>query len=474
MEQNIDSWSEKNIDGEVISNLLGLMKPEQLSAMVATMKYAIGNQVYPIINPYVRVLSSTPRHTPLELVQRMLEEIPNSAFRSSKKTFVDPACGTGMILSEVARRLFENGHSAQNVLGRIKGFCLSDSYFGSARRNLSYIFKEYGKYSLTEAELDGIIKVENVLEKEVNMRFDYCIQNPPYQMRYKEEKAFSKNIYPDFVKWGTNHSDVTIALTPSRWFSCPRLIDYKRWLVEPEQGLSYIWHTDDHAVFGNGVSVMGGVSVIVLDANYKGPTYVSFLNDYADLTLNDSRILNTRNPIAESILEKVSSYDLLSNILFSKGYFKIRSNDKKLLDSSQPGTTLCYVSKLKGFKSYIPIECVSDKENYLKWKVLHRCADGTNKFTTFSHIAKPGEVATESWTHFAFDSKLECLNYISYFETNFYRFLMKCGKTTHNLNSTAYRYIPLVSFNEAWDDKKLAQKFGLTEEEVAYINEQVG
>jgi site-specific DNA-methyltransferase (adenine-specific) len=293
-------------------------------------------------------------------------------------------------------------------------------------------------------------------------------------MRYKEEKAFSKNIYPDFVEWGVKNSDVTIALTPSRWFSCPRLVDYKRWLVNQEQGLRCIWHTDDHAVFGNGVSVKGGVSFVVLDKSYTGPTYVSFLNGYADLTLNDSRILNTRNPIAESILEKVSSYDLLANILVSKGYFKLRSNDKKLLDTNEPGTTLCYVSKLKGFKSYIPIDYVSDKENYLKWKVLHRCADGKgNDYTTFSHIAKPGEVATESWTHFAFDSELECSNYISYFETNFYRFLMKCGKTTHNLNSTAYRYIPLVSFHETWDDEKLAQKFGLTEEEVAYINEQV-
>ena len=51
---------------------------------------------------------------------------------------------------------------------------------------------------------------------------------------------------------------------------------------------------------------------------------------------------------------------------------------------------------------------------------------------------------------------------------------MKCGKNTQHLNSQAFRYIPLVSFDEAWTDEKLAQKFSLTEEEVAYINEQVG
>ena len=51
---------------------------------------------------------------------------------------------------------------------------------------------------------------------------------------------------------------------------------------------------------------------------------------------------------------------------------------------------------------------------------------------------------------------------------------MKCGKTKQTLLSAAYRYLPLVSFDEAWSDEKLAQKFSLTEEEVAYINEQAG
>lgn len=441
------------------------------------------NIVYQTLSKFERANHEETPFVPIELVNRMFEEIPDDFWSNPEKKIVDPSCSTGVFLLEAVRRfniglkdvIPEEKQRLRHILtNQIYGAEPSMAPFLVANGMFHRLFVKTGIVDSLNI-YHGNVLDDSVVKRRLNMKFDVCIQNPPYQMRYKEEKAFSKNIYPDFVEWGVKNSDVTIALTPSRWFSCPRLVDYKRWLVNQEQGLRCIWHTDDHAVFGNGVSVKGGVSFVVLDKSYTGPTYVSFLNGYADLTLNDSRILNTRNSIAESILEKVSSYDLLANILVSKGYFKLRSNDKKLLDTNEPGTTLCYVSKLKGFKSYIPIDYVSDKENYLKWKVLHRCADGKgNDYTTFSHIAKPGEVATESWTHFAFDSELECSNYISYFETNFYRFLMKCGKTTHNLNSTAYRYIPLVSFGEAWDDKKLAQKFGLTEEEVAYINEQVG
>jgi hypothetical protein len=309
----------------------------------------------------------------------------------------------------------------------------------------------------------------------LNMKFDVCIQNPPYQMRYNADNPTAKDIYPDFVKWGVDNSDVTIALTPSRWFGKKNLESYRDWLIASDQGLRYIWHTDNDAVFGNGVSVKGGVSFVVLDKNYTGPTYVSFLHDYTDLAVNDARILNSRSIIAESILDKVSLSESLNTIFAAKSYFKVKTNDKRFLDTNQKDTVKCFVSRRKGFEKYILKSIVENRPNFLKWKVVHRAADGKgNDYTSYSFIAKPTEVVSESYGHYAFDSEVECQNYQTYFNTNLYRFLMKCGKTKQDLLSAAYRYIPLVSFDEAWDDEKLAHKFSLTEEEVAYINEQVG
>ena len=148
MEQNIDSWSEKNIDREVISNLLDLMKPEQLPAMVEVMKYAIDNQVYPIVNPYARLLSNTPRHTPPELVRCKIEKIPVSFFSSKDTKFLDPNCGTGIEICEAVRELFDYRHSAQNIISRVTGFCENESYLLSAKRNLTHTFEKYGNHGM--------------------------------------------------------------------------------------------------------------------------------------------------------------------------------------------------------------------------------------------------------------------------------------------------------------------------------------
>ena len=66
------------------------------------------------------------------------------------------------------------------------------------------------------------------------------------------------------------------------------------------------------------------------------------------------------------------------------------------------------------------------------------------------------------------------MNYQSYLETNFHSFLMKLRKSTQRISKPVFEFIPLLDFSKSWTDFELAQKFGLTEEEVAYINEQVG
>jgi len=445
---------------------------------------AVGtNIVYRTLSKFERANHEETPFVPIQVVKRMMEEIPDDFWSNPRKKVVDPACSTGVFLLEAIRR-FNIG--LKNIIPEEKQrlrHILTNQIYG-AEPNMAPFLVANGMFHRLFVKTGivdslniyhGSVLDDKIIKRRLNMKFDVCIQNPPYQMRYNAEKATAKDIYPDFVKWGVDNSDVTIALTPSRWFGKKNLEPYRNWLIDREQGLRCIWHTDNDAVFGNGVSVKGGVSFVVLDKNYTGPTYVSFLNDYTDLAVNDARILNSRSLIAESILDKVSEPSSLNTIFNGQSYFRVKTNDKRFLDTNQKDTVKCFVSKTKGFEKYILKSIVENRPNFLKWKVVHRAADGKgNDYTSYSFIAKPTEVVSESYGHYAFDSEIECQNYQSYFETNFYRFLMKCGKTKQHLLSAAYRYLPLVSFDEAWSDEKLAQKFSLTEEEVAYINEQVG
>ena len=59
--------------------------------------------------------------TPTELVQEILDELPQDLFKEVAKTFIDPACGDGQFLSEVLIRKLEAGHDFTTALGTIYG-----------------------------------------------------------------------------------------------------------------------------------------------------------------------------------------------------------------------------------------------------------------------------------------------------------------------------------------------------------------
>jgi len=71
------------------------------------------------------------------------------------------------------------------------------------------------------------------------------------------------------------------------------------------------------------------------------------------------------------------------------------------------------------------------------------------------------------------ESKEECLNYISYINTNFFKFFLSLKKKTQDMNFNAFRFVPLLSFKEEWNDEKLYKLFNLTEEEIKYIEETI-
>jgi site-specific DNA-methyltransferase (adenine-specific) len=413
--------------------------------------------------------------TPDVLIDKMLGWVPEKNWTNRNAKFLLPSVKFGLIYFKVFDRLMES--LSNQILDKTQRekHIVSNMIWAAepdlvGAKTFERLLQRTGLWKHGPNVLFG-----NPLEVQLDMKFDVCIQNPPYQDRISPDRPNSKDIFHHFVEWSHQHSNVTIALTPSRWFFKKSLNSYKEWLIAPEQGLRCIWHTDDDGIFGNGVSVKGGVCFIVLDANYKGPTYVSFLNDYTDLTQNNARILNSRSLVAESILAKTTSEVFLSSVYKPTLYYKITTNDSRVVSEQSDKSVKIYVNKKRGFEAWIEKELIEHIDTFNTWKVIHRSADGKgNDYTTFSHIAKPGEAVSQSYCHFSFESENECLNYQTYFQTNFYRFLMKCGKKKQHLYSAAFSYIPLVSFDEAWDDEKLAKKFGLTEEEVAYINEQVG
>ena len=75
--------------------------------------------------------------TPDNLVVEILDSLPGDSWIEGK-TFIDPECGTGQFLAEVARRKLELGHTY--VLGTIHGTDIMQDNVDECRERLLEIF----------------------------------------------------------------------------------------------------------------------------------------------------------------------------------------------------------------------------------------------------------------------------------------------------------------------------------------------
>ena len=57
-----------------------------------------------------------------ELVEEMLDLLPQKYFKSKTATFLDPAMGSGQFVSAIEKRLRDNGHDDENIAKRVYGF----------------------------------------------------------------------------------------------------------------------------------------------------------------------------------------------------------------------------------------------------------------------------------------------------------------------------------------------------------------
>ena len=114
-----------------------------------------------------------------------------------------------------------------------------------------------------------------------------------------------------------------------------------------------------------------------------------------------------------------------------------------------------------------------------EWKVLMTAVQGTSaavetKFLSKPIIAEPGTACTETYLVAGhFDNKTAAFNYAQYLRTRFARFLVSLRKPTQHATRTVYSFVPDLPLEEEWTDAKLYKRYGLTEEEIAFIESQV-
>ena len=110
-----------------------------------------------------------------------------------------------------------------------------------------------------------------------------------------------------------------------------------------------------------------------------------------------------------------------------------------------------------------------------KWNVLapEAGSDGGQKIPDSvlgkPWLSAPPSVSTQSFLAFWVDSENEAKGLESYYRTKFFRHLVSLRKLTQHALRSTYSWVPVQTWDRQWTDEALYEKYGLTKEEIDYI-----
>lgn len=319
-----------------------------------------------------------------------------------------------------------------------------------------------------------------------DMQFDVIIGNPPYQLDDGGYGTSAAPIYQLFVEKALDLDPrYAVFVTPSRWMAGGKGLDkYRERMLSDKRMRSIVDYPKLYEGFP-GVKIRGGISYFLWDRDHQGPCEVQTIWDGQPTGpavarhLDAYDILVRRNE-AVPILEKVKAKGepTLDGRVSSQKPFGLRT----FFHGSSDASRLKYPVKLFGSQKVSWVERSEIPTNAAwidKWKVLMTRVQGTSaavetKFLSKPIIAEPGTACTESYLVAGlFHTELEAKNYASYLRTRFARFLVSLRKSTQDAPKHVYAFIPDLPLDQEWTDAGLYKRYGLTKDEIAFIESQV-
>lgn len=340
-------------------------------------------------------------------------------------------------------------------------------------------------------------------------KFDVIIGNPPYQEEFSKEgnKTFAAPIYNDFIDSAIKISDKFELIHPGRFLfdagSTPKAWN-KKMLNDPHLKVLY-YQENSTKVFPN-TDIKGGVVVTYYDAK-KDFGAIRVFTKYDKLNSLLHRILTTfKFQSMDSIVVSRTAYRLTEKMhedypevmhQLSKGHAydmatNIFEKAPQIFLKKKPNDGKTYVQILgrennERVYKFIRSDYINSPVNLSKFKVFMSSGNGAGHFgeiLTSPIVADKSVGSTETFISIgAFDTKEEAVNLGKYIKTKFVRTMIGVLKTTQHLTPSVWKYVPLQDFTPHSDidwsqsiadiDKQLYKKYGLSQEEIDFIESHV-
>lgn len=325
------------------------------------------------------------------------------------------------------------------------------------------------------------------------MQFDVIIGNPPYQLGQSGGDAvggFAMPIYQEFVTAAKSLDPrFLVMVTPSRWFAGGRGLDEYRSEVLADTRMRVLVDFPDAAEAFPGTQIKGGVSYFLWDNSWNDACEITTIHGGKPTSPPVKRYLGAydivvRRNEAVPILEKVldaNSKDGFGNLASKVSPiqpFSIRTNFRGAETPEGMNNPVRLIRN--GGEGFIERSDVPRNSAWIdEWKVLLGRAYGAGDgfpHQIFNHpiIAQPGTACTETYLVInRFKKEMEALRFASFLRTRFVRFLVSLRKNTQDIYNERFQFVPDLPMDREWTDAMLYEKYGITEDEIAFINSMI-
>jgi len=347
----------------------------------------------------------------------------------------------------------------------------------------------------------------NIQGGDNDMKFSAVVGNPPYQISAGETGGKDNPIYHYFMDAAYLLAPRVALITPGRFLfdagQTPKVWNRKM-LDDRHLKVVHYWQKSNE-VFPN-VDIKGGVAITYRDENADFGAIEMFT------------IYPVLNSIFHKVVAKEASAPMLDSIISSRGHYRfsakafedhpeipnvlgtgtgnmIASNAFQLLpqifltDKPNNGQYIELIGRLNNERvSRFMLKKYLEKNNYLDcYNVLVPEANGTGAIGEVLSTPMIGEPMIGSTDTFIsvgrFSASVEAENCMKYIKSKFCRVMLGVLKITQHNPKSTWRYVPLPDFTGDSDidwsklipeiDQQLYKKYGLSPEEIAFIETNI-
>jgi type II restriction enzyme len=464
--------------------------------------------------------------TPKKVVQMMinsLEEHDPSLFTRTDSTFIDLYLKSGMYITEIVKKLFTNTRSHYKSDNDCLKHILENQVYGLAPTPIlqgitqSYIFgfdlentisrKNFIQHNLTPEAKEGKAKetLQELLNLNKNMKFDAVVGNPPYQE--SRDNTRDEAIYNHFYNLAEKIAPKYCLISPARFLFNAGSTD-KNWnkkMLQDKHIKVELYEQNSSVVFPN-TDIKGGVAILYRDVSKDFgaiDTFTSFneletilhkVDSLTDLTFDTivsgsdiyqySPLMHKENPEVINLLSQshpntivTSALSVLDNIIFFNGKPNDGNNYVKILGRFDNNRVFHWIRE----------DYIHTPNDFNCYRVLVPKSNGTGaigEVLSTPLIGEPLIGFTQTFISIgAFENRAEAENCLKYVKSKFARTMLGILKITQHNPRATWAKVPLQNFTENSDidwsksiseiDHQLYKKYGLSKEEIAFIEEKV-